>query len=337
MEALDPDMANRLAARLSDLLAEATTEKREARDKAAREAARRETLPGRLWVILAKQGTSVSLIVTILSGIVAGAWSVKRYLDQQKVESAQRQREYEFEQRRTIASFAGDLSDSAKRNGAAYALATVAGEAAIPLLLAHLRAAAENDEPFRDALALALSEIGEPVLVHVVRLNREGTDPQGFTTKPTVMATQQIIVSLMERRTPALLDSTPRLNGVVLPSPDLGYRTLDQLNLSGIKFRKVDFCGASLQGTNLRQAEIIESARFMNARLRGADMREIHARSEYAASGVDFEGADLTDANLSGAKLPRADFRRSSLVRTNLTGADLQGADLSFANLTDSD
>ena len=331
---------------LSEYLGELVADRRE--ERARRVEAESERQKGRsawpsFWAWLRENVTAVSLIVTIITGILTGIWAIGRYLEQRQAETKQRQAETEqraaaadLEKRRTIATFAVELSDPQKRNGAAYALATVSGTPAIPILAQHLQATVReaSDGAFRDALVQAMIAIGPDVLDETIRLNRESvlTNDTGYFKAPGMLATQPILFHFLRVRSNSLFDKTPRLEGTVLIGGDLGSRNLDHVNLSGTRISRVNFCRTSMREAIAGDASFIDSIQLSSSNLRGIVL--VNSRFDDAR----FEYADLTDADLSNADLGRSTLRnaklsRARLVNTRLEEVDLDNADLSGADL----
>ena len=322
--------------RLAEYLAELTLERREDRARKA-ETARKEDAsqsPWSLfWTWLGANVTSVSLIATIISGGVAGWWTFEQYLSQQETEIAQREAQADFERRRTIATFAADLSDPQKRNGAAYALATLSGSVATPLLIQHFQGAArsETDAPFRDALAQALIALGPSVIGDIVRMNREADVEKGFLKSPLILATQPVLVHFLRVRAQPLFEATARLVGVTLIRADFSGNNLDDVNLSQVRAAGMNFCGTSLKRARAEKATFIEGGQFMGSSLAGAVF--VDASFENA----NFDRVDLRDSDLTNTTFGQSTFRGATLTKARLVGASLGEATLDDADLSGAD
>jgi len=338
MEFKDETLKREIVQKLGDYLSELTLEKKRARMRADQEAEENSTSGGRrLWGWLAQNTQSISTILTVASIIVSALWTVNAYLDQQRTQLAQQARDYELERKRTVASFASDLSDPKKRNGAAYALSILSGSVAIPLLTEHLRglSGSDEDKSFRDALALAFISVGPDSLAEVEQLNRRAYD--GNKEDPVIVATSEIIVEFLTNRVPQLYQKTSRLDGTTLISADLRYKNLEGANLNGVRFFGARMCNSSLQHANLNGARLIEGG-LEGARLNGASLQGSRL-ADIDNSEAQLADADLTGTDASRATFKRADFSRAKLVdvnfqRADLTGANFSGADLSGASFS---
>jgi hypothetical protein len=130
--------------------------------------------------------------------------------------------------------------------------------------------------------------------------------------------------------TGALLFGLMRLTLVILPE-HTGQSLITQYKLG-----ERDFRGATLEGADLREADLHE-ANLRGAHLSGADLREAKLyRTDLSGtelSGADLAGANLYEANLSGADLREADLTGAYLLEADLTGADLRRTDLRTVDL----
>jgi len=123
----------------------------------------------------------------------------------------------------------------------------------------------------------------------------------------------------------------PNLSRAMLPGAQWSYVDLPGISLEGADLREANLCGAKLTAARLDRAGLIR------ANLCGAAMDDTSFR------GSNMTGADLTaasaneacfaSANLSGAELCRSTLRRAVLRFANLTNARLITADLSGADL----
>ncbi|MGB3944043.1 MAG: pentapeptide repeat-containing protein [Methanothrix sp.] len=85
-----------------------------------------------------------------------------------------------------------------------------------------------------------------------------------------------------------------------------------------IRVEGVEFTANTLQGANLREADLGE------ADLRGANLGEADLRGANLGE-ADLRGANLGGANLGGANLGEADLRRANLREAALGGARIEG------------
>ncbi len=96
----------------------------------------------------------------------------------------------------------------------------------------------------------------------------------------------------------------------------LGFRNLNEVNLSIASLDGVDFSRSFLIGANLSDASLTDAS-FISAILIEADL----------------SNANLLDANLSHANLSQAKLSDADLIDANLSEVDLTGADLTRAHL----
>src|SRR5262249_31573475 len=111
--------------------------------------------------------------LTVLALLVGGLWTVYQYMQSEK-EKTRLQREA------AIVQFYGDLANKEKRNTAAYGLATLARDEALPILTATFKERALSDSDpskpdpsFKRALDDSLILIGSPALEAIKKLNRD--------------------------------------------------------------------------------------------------------------------------------------------------------------------
>jgi uncharacterized protein YjbI with pentapeptide repeats len=334
----DEDIPRELARRVADYLTEVSLEKREARERAAKhESAQQGASRWSLfWKWLAANTASLSTMVTVVSIMVGASWTLKQYFDQERERIEQRVRESELERRKTIANFAGDLSDLNKRIGATYALAVLAGENAIPLLMQHLieSMGSEKDGAFREALIQALITIGPASLDPVIGLHREQRSVNMSKRVQAQGAAESIILHFLRQQHPALTEARPKLAGITFKSVHFCGENLDGLNLSSVQFVSVDLTVANLDRTILHKASFRDS-QLGEASLKGAVLTE----SQFERTSL--WKANLQDANLTGSSLVFTDLHDANLTRAilvnvhfdkvNLEDADLSGADLAGA------
>ena len=114
---------------------------------------------------------------------------------------------------------------------------------------------------------------------------------------------------------------------------------LNQVDLSGLDLRNVDFARSMLANANLSDCDLrgadfreanLGGANLTNANMIGADFRKVRAR------GAVLRGADLREASMIEADFTEADLSYCNLLAANLGGIDLTGANLTGANLTGS-
>jgi uncharacterized protein YjbI with pentapeptide repeats len=159
--------------------------------------------------------------------------------------------------------------------------------------------------------------------------------------------------------------SAANLHRAELREADLGEADLSEANLLMANLRNADLRASDLKGAHLHKADLSE-ADLRDANLRDADLREAHPTAAYLnkdslketdlrgayLNATDLNEADLSKANLLGvdlsasnlhiailrnANLRTADLTASILSNADLRQADLRGAYLSRANLTEAD
>ena len=108
-------------------------------------------------------------------------------------------------------------------------------------------------------------------------------------------------------------------------------------NLSGVRFRYVDFSQANLSFVNMSGAEFWGS-HLTSANLDSSDLSRTFweggtlARAQL--SGVDLSGAQILETSLSDANLSSAKLTNATLQEVDLSNADLAGADVSGTNFS---
>ena len=125
------------------------------------------------------------------------------------------------------------------------------------------------------------------------------------------------ILTVIERRIKDFNKSKVDLSGVKFKRIELPF-----INLSGTFLREADLSWANLRESNLCRANLylcnLSGTNFFEAYLYEADLRR----------------ANLQEANLSGAILEKAKLGGANLKGVNFRGADLRGANLNLTDLT---
>jgi uncharacterized protein YjbI with pentapeptide repeats len=132
--------------------------------------------------------------------------------------------------------------------------------------------------------------------------------------------------------TPVLPSGWKLIGGYLIgPDADLSSAQLSGLDLSGCNLSQVVLTGASVSGTDLRQASLY---RLQSGGLVGVPQLP----PEYRLANGYIIGRDvvLTGATLSGLDLSGVDLRRSSLYGASLVGTNLSGVVLTGAFVTGS-
>ena len=101
------------------------------------------------------------------------------------------------------------------------------------------------------------------------------------------------------------------LSNLNLKRIDFSYASLPGAELFSTKLKNVDLENSDLQGADLSSSKLID-VDFSDADLQGADFSDANIDSK-----TDFEGADLAGANFEGASIDED---------ANFEGADLSGA-----------
>jgi uncharacterized protein YjbI with pentapeptide repeats len=135
------------------------------------------------------------------------------------------------------------------------------------------------------------------------------------------------------RATPAVVDTLPQFDRLVLPRIDIAGTKLDE---RAERFRGRDFNCGNFMEANLRRADFadaqLQGADFVGAQLQGAVFRGAQlqgARLMFA----QLQGARLMFAQLQGAALNAAQLQDADLGYARLQGALLDGAQLQHAHL----
>ena len=101
---------------------------------------------------------------------------------------------------------------------------------------------------------------------------------------------------------------------------------MDECNLTGVRFNKVDFSRA------LSRKQIETRASFHNCKMDLADLAETKLPT-CSLAGSRLREADLSSADLTDADLTNCDLFQANLHGATLAGADLAGAEVSGLNL----
>jgi uncharacterized protein YjbI with pentapeptide repeats len=290
---------------------------------------------------------AIGVLLLIVSGVIGGLWAFVRYVREEEDKGA-------FQRKALLVQFYGDLSDKTKRNTAAYALATLSGQAALPVLVPKLQEVAqfENDPSFLNALDQSLILIGDPAFKEVLRLNRDitsgGSGDWGTDRNRAILASiQPVILYSLRHRNSSDSQDYARL---VWLDPSLDYADLRNLDLHLDNFEKGNLCGADLKGVNLEDATLykvqlgrthLDGANLTGAKLRysnleGAKLNAVIAKkTEFPdqLGYLKFDDAVLLDVDFAGKHLNRASFARAQLRGSNFLSADLEGVNFSGADL----
>jgi uncharacterized protein YjbI with pentapeptide repeats len=302
---------------------------------------RKEQLPGGFvnWMDAHKEAIGICLL------IVAGLFTFYRYI-QEEVDKSNLQRQT------LLVQFYAELDEKGKRNTAAYALATLSGKDALPVLIPKFQETAQfdPDPSFLSALNQSFILIGEPALREVLRVNR-GIKQSGLgvgnvqANKAIIISMQPTIVHFLRQRPANLSES---FSHILLIGPDLSSADLSGLDFSGSNLEDVQMCNATLNGTSFLNATI--SGNLGYAKLNGAVLTGASFLGNLQGTSFDnaiatkttfpedleyakFRSADLTGVDLSGRNLRSANFNNARLANANFLSSDLESADFSGADL----
>lgn len=284
--------------------------------------------------------TALATLITLLSAI----WTVNQYFIQ-KSQSEKLQRQT------MIAQFAGDLSDKTKRNSSAYALATLAGEDAIPLLTSELKQNAlfENDLSYQNAISQSLISIGKPALDAVVAINREKANSGGGfpdeENQKIILATQPVITYFMVNNLDAFqnpqalkFDNKIVLENMFIQNASFAYADFSNIDFSQIWLTESGLCRASFENTNLQDSYFLKlsmgnnnfddatitNTSFHNSNLENSSFKNLNADQ------VNFSATYLVVSNWVGANIKNSDFSSAELESANFGNANLTNVDFGY-------
>ncbi|QWF84165.1 pentapeptide repeat-containing protein [Amycolatopsis sp. CA-230715] len=252
-------------------------------------------LPERLAAVNAVRGQCMTL-VSVLSGLVVGAYGVYRYyLDKDK-------------QRLDRDKHLTGLFDSATgRLESEDSVVRAGGLRTLFRLMV--------DSP-RDHV-LVLNTICDVLRQRAA--DRGSAEPADRVERDVAAA----IDALRERPDRPEPGPLP-LSQLHLPKASLGRTRLTGADLRGTTLGDADLRGADLTGATLDEAQLsgakLTTAIAVDAVLTGAELYDADL------SGADLRGASLRRARLRGAVMTDADLRSADLADADLRGVDLRGA-----------
>jgi uncharacterized protein YjbI with pentapeptide repeats len=329
---------------MSELFREIALEKKASRESGDTPQSKRK----KFWKWLVVNGSSLSVIVTVLSVLAGGIWTAQQYFAQRREQIKQEEKAAELRKETLIAQFAGDLGDKDKRNGAALAIAVLAKDAAIPILESHLRDTVfedEADKRFRTSLVQAFISIGPASLPRLLALNREVN--RNFDTlnqhKGLDDVTQRVIIHFLKNDPEYFSTNNLSLSGVHFRNANFDAR-LDGLNLNGVWFYDSAMCAGSFKKANLSGAHFggniqLGSSNMEEALLDKADFSgesvTLTAANLNRAKGVevDFSSCQLDYANVKDAMLKKSNFKETILRNADFSNTQLGESDFQFAEL----
>ncbi|GAB5491162.1 MAG: hypothetical protein Phog2KO_13770 [Phototrophicaceae bacterium] len=134
---------------------------------------------------------------------------------------------------------------------------------------------------------------------------------------------QQLLAELNSPSTAPAVNALARLRREGMLEDDYFVgRNLENTNWEGAYIGGLDFEGANLRYTNLKQVTNYDGTTLLNVNFKGANLW-----------GAKLEDANLKYANLEGANLLGAKLEGAKLFKANLEGASLHGANLEGADL----
>ena len=336
-------MDEELSQALTELVQEITAQRKEEREKKNKPEDKR--FLARTWGWISANVNSLSTLASVLAVVLGALWAIYQFNVQQQQRLEQQQREELFRQQERVIAAIDDLNDPAKRNTAAYALAILAEEEALPLLLSQWRETigSQEDNAFREALAQSLILIGEPALAQVLDANRQaGVHLGSVQNRAVVTATQSVILHYLTLDKGPLSAGMYDLTDVVIMETDLSYRDLSGLSLAGIRLLRNHFCEANFDNTNLADATF-SGSQLGRSTFDGADVSRIDFSNASFTGSASFQEATVSGANFERVRLDGADFHKAILAGARFNwatlrfgrfeSAQLSGADFSYSNL----
>jgi uncharacterized protein YjbI with pentapeptide repeats len=191
------------------------------------------------------------------------------------------------------------------------------------------------------------------LVVANLRLPRTTHQPEDPTLPQPMTPFSQALVTLFKesfplvrvklqkehpRFSPESLDaSRTQLDKAYLSRADLKQAWLPGASLRGANLYMTDLTGADLNEADLSKAYLskiyLSKASLRAADLRAADLQHAHLDEAYFRR-AKFAGADLSGADLKRANLEEADLREALLNGADLSQANLKGVDLRAASLS---
>ena len=323
---------------ISEVFKEMALEKKALREREDKQYSKRE----KFWKWLTVNGSSLTVIVTVLSVLVGGVWTAQTYFAQRRAQIEADQKAAELNKQTLIAQFAGDLGDKDKRNGAALALAVLAKEAAIPILESHLRDTVSEDEAdkrFRSSLVQAFISIGPGSLLRLIAINKELS--KGYEPVPqregVYDVTQRVIVNSLKNDREYLVANNISFAGTSFRNVDLPI-AMDHLNFSGAYFVDSNFCGASFKQADLKGANFYGHIQLGNSDMDGAHLDNAYfSGKSVILSGVKLNQARGVKVNFSSCQLDSAELKDAFLNNSDFSETFLRGTDFSSSQLNNGD
>jgi uncharacterized protein YjbI with pentapeptide repeats len=279
--------------------------------------------------------TNGAAIISSLVLVIAGVFTVFRYLRDQRNEREKQRNEHQIEREKRaeerFQSAVAALGDEKEgtRIGAAILLRTFLHP---------------DYEQFH-------TQIFDLVVANL-RLPRTAHQPVDPTLPQPMTPFSQALVTLIKESFPLVREKLQKEHPQFSPeSLDASRILLDHAYLSGADLKQAwlpvaSLRGASLSRTHLEGADLSEAdlsqaylsrvylnrVRLFGAHFREAELQNAHLDEAYLRR-ADLRGVDLSGADLSRANLEEADLSETLLSGANLSQANLRGADLSAATL----
>lgn len=195
----------------------------------------------------------------------------------------------------------------------------------------------ETNPALVETIQQALANIGLKALPELKNQNQilAGELESGGTNAPQNLETRQKRLQLNQKAINKILAVySGQSNGIDLSRTQLGFTGAEANPLFNLVLENVDLSGIKFKSANLNQASF-RGSRFRSV---GEDGRwDTYDDVIADLSQVQMKQANLSDANLSRVVMNRSDLSRSTLNKANLSDARLIGANLSSTQLVGAD
>ncbi|OUL23698.1 pentapeptide repeat-containing protein [Nostoc sp. 106C] len=279
---------------------------------------------------LTLSGVALLSMVAVLATLVGTQVYVQTQETQRKSQQINSQQFLELVKQLNPNSAATDE----ERRSAILAMGTLNDPQAIQFLADLL--VKETNPTLVDTVQQALAHVGLKAIPELKNQNQFlAGEIDGNVNAPLNQETRQKRLQLNQKAINKILAVySGQSSGIDLSRTQLGFTgsqanslfnlVLDNVDLSGIKFKSANLNQASFRGSRFRS--VGEDGRWDTYDDIMADL-----------SQVQMKQANLSDANLSRVVLNRSDLSRSTLNRANLSDARLIGANLSSTQLVGAD
>lgn len=282
-----------------------------------------------------------SFVVTALSALAVGVWTVTKYLQQQRRDEENRR----VERVGMLLSEFNKANDIDKKILIVLALSLYPKETAklLSMALGHF------DEDTSRSVILALVDIGEPAMIEAINLNKitrlfpicdHNTSADIYDVDKLAKRTKIVMQNILLRSDNTSIKRFD-FNGV-----DLSGITLRVVHGVGVRFTygvfhncnisRVDFYGAKLRVSDLKGAKI-EGTCFVTARLNQCDFTGAegafvaeHSRIKTCVfdhakiEGSKFDGGTISLTTMKSTKLARASFHGTKVIDCKWEKTDLE-------------